>query len=175
LIISPYPTKYTLTWRTHDGRTVTLRPIRPEDEPLEKELLANLSPESSRFRFFYTLKEITHEMLSRFCNIDYEREMAIIAESVQDNKRRIVGVARLISQRDAEQGEFAVLLADDFQSLGLGLKISDMIIGIAQEKKFKGIYGIVLNDNVKMIELAKRLGFTITRLSDDESRIELEL
>jgi acetyltransferase len=175
LIISPYPTKYTQTWRTQDGKLITLRPIRPEDEPLEKELLANLSPETSRFRFFYTLKEITHEMLSRFCNIDYEREMAIIAEYIQDNKRRIVGVARLIIDRDASQGEYAVLLADDFQSLGLGLKISDMLIGIAQEKKLRYIYGIVLNDNMKMIELAKKLGFTVNRISEEESRIELEL
>jgi len=175
LIISPYPTKYIQTWTCQDGRVVTLRPIKPEDEPLERELLANLSPESSRFRFFFILKEITHEMLSRFCNIDYDREMAIVAEHNADGKRRIVGVARFIIKRGSDSGEFAVVLADDFQNVGLGLKISDMMIGIAQDKKLKMLYGIVLNDNYKMLELAKKLGFKITRLDEDESRIELEL
>jgi acetyltransferase len=74
LIISPYPTRYIQPWLCRDGRSVLLRPIRPEDEPLEHELIAGLSPESSRFRFFYIIKDISHEMLSRFCNIDYSRE-----------------------------------------------------------------------------------------------------
>jgi acetyltransferase len=175
LIISPYPTRYTQSWTCNDGRTVTLRPIKPEDEPLERELLTGLSPETSRFRFFYVLKEATHDMLSRFCNIDYDREMAIIAEYTAKGKRKMVGVARLIIQRGSRSGEFAVLVADGFQKVGLGLKISDMIIGIALEKKLQRIYGTVLNDNTKMIELAKKLGFTVSRSSDDESRIELEL
>lgn len=175
LIISPYPTRYTQNWRCQDGRILTLRPIRPEDEPLERELLSNLSPESSRFRFFYTLKEVTHEMLSRFCNIDYGREMAIIAEYTQEGKRRMVGVARMITQRGSERAEYAVLTADDFQNVGLGLKLSDMLIGIAREKKLKILDGTVLNDNYKMLELAKKLGFSVTRTLEDESRIELEL
>jgi acetyltransferase len=73
LMISPYPTKYIQPWLCNDGREVLLRPIRPEDEDLERELLANLSPESSRYRFFQGIKDISHEMLSRFCNIDYDR------------------------------------------------------------------------------------------------------
>jgi len=114
-------------------------------------------------------------MLSRFCNIDYEREMAIVAEYEQNGKRRIVGVARLIIRHGAKTGEYAVLIADDFQAVGLGLKMSDMLIGIADEKKLETIYGIVLNDNTKMIELAKKLGFAVTRLDEEESRIELLL
>jgi len=174
LIISPYPTKYIQPWSCRDGRTVILRPIRPEDEPLEKELIAGLSPESSRFRFFQVIKEITHDMLSRFCNVDYDREMAIIAEYTADGKRRNVGVGRIIVEH-GQTGEFAVLVADDFQNNGLGLKLSDVLIGVAQEKGLKSIYGIVLNDNRKMISLAHRLGFTMERLSDGESKVTLEL
>jgi len=174
LIISPYPTKYIQPWRCRDNREVILRPIRPEDEPLERELLANLSPESSRFRFFHAIKDITHEMLSRFCNIDYDREMAIIAEYVEEGYRRNVGVGRLIVE-SGQTGEFAVLVADDFQSNGLGLKLCDMLIGIGQDKGLKSIYGIALNDNWKMIGLAKKLGFNIKRLSDEESKLTLEL
>jgi acetyltransferase len=175
LIISPYPTKYLQPWRCRDGRPVILRPIRPEDEPLERELIAGLSSESSRFRFFYIIKEITHEMLSRFCNIDYDREMAIIAEYTSDGKKRNVGVGRLIIEPDRETGEFAIVVADDFQGSGLGLKLLDNMIGIAQDKGLKSVYGIVLNDNWKMIGLAKNLGFTVKKLSNEESRVTLEL
>jgi len=175
LIISPYPTRYIQPWRCRDGRSVLLRPIRPEDEPLERELLASLSRESSRFRFFYILKEITHGMLTRFCNIDYDREMAIVAEYTSNGKRRNVGVGRLIVEPGEETAEFAILVADDFQGGGLGLKLSDMLIGIAQEKGLKNIYGIVLNDNKKMIGLSEKLGFTKKMLSAEESKITLGL
>ncbi|HUX48380.1 MAG TPA: bifunctional acetate--CoA ligase family protein/GNAT family N-acetyltransferase [Dehalococcoidia bacterium] len=175
LVISPYPTKYIQPWRCKDGKSVLLRPIRPEDEPLERELIAGLSKESSRFRFFYIIKEITHEMLSRFCSIDYDREMAIIAEYTSSSKRRNVGVGRLIIEPGMEAGEFAIVVADDFQGNGLGLKLLDNLIGIAWDKGLGSIYGIVLNDNSKMISLAKKLGFTMRRLTDEESRVTLEL
>jgi len=174
LVISPYPTKYIQPWRCKDGKSVLLRPIRPEDEPLERELIAGLSKESSRFRFFYIIKEITHEMLSRFCSIDYDREMAIVVEYTSNKKRRNVGVGRLIIEPGMETGEFAIVVADDFQGNGLGLKLLDSLIGIARDKGLGSIYGIVLNDNSKMISLAKKLGFTIGRLSDEESRVTLE-
>ena len=175
LIISPYPTKYIQSWKCKNGKPVLLRPVRPEDEPLERELIANLSEESSRFRFFYIIKDITHEMLSRFCNIDYDREIAIIAEHTSNGERRNVGVGRLIIEPGMEAGEFAIVVADDFQGQGLGLKLLDSLIGIARDKGLRSIYGIVLNDNVKMISLAKKLGFTVRRLSDEESRVTLEL
>jgi len=175
LIIAPYPTRYVQPWRCRDGRSVLLRPIRPEDEPLERELLAGLSKESSRFRFFYILKEITHGMLTRFCNIDYDREMAIVAEYTSNGERRNVGVSRLIVEPGEEAAEFAILVADDFHGSGLGLKLSDILIGVAQEKGLKSIYGIVLNDNKKMIGLSRKLGFTKNVLSGEESRITLEL
>ncbi|MCD6361179.1 MAG: bifunctional acetate--CoA ligase family protein/GNAT family N-acetyltransferase [Armatimonadetes bacterium] len=175
LVISPYPTKYIQPWTCRDGRSVLLRPIKPEDEPLERELIAGLSEESSRFRFFYIIKEITHEMLSRFCNIDHDREMAIIAEYNANGKRRNVGVGRLISEPGRDTGEFAVLVADDFQGNGLGLKLLDNLIKVAEDKGLKSIYGVVLNDNRKMIGLAEKLGFTTRRLSDEESRVTLEL
>jgi acetyltransferase len=174
LIISPYPTKYIQPWTCYDGRNVLLRPIRPEDEQLERELLAGLSPESSRMRFFQIIKEITHDMLSRFCNIDYSREMAIIAEYSAGSVRRNVGVSRIILE-SGQGAEFAIVIADDFQNTGLGLKLCDMLIGIARDKGLNSIYGIVLNDNVKMLNLARKLGFTFQRLSEEETRIELEI
>jgi acetyltransferase len=175
LIISPYPTRYIQPWRCRDDRSVLLRPIRPEDEPLEHELIANLSPESSRFRFFYLIKDISHEMLSRFCNIDYSRELAIIAEYGTGAKRRNVGVGRLIIQPGTKTAEFATLVADDFQGVGLGHKLTDMLIGIAQEKGLTNLYGVVLRDNAKMVGLVKSLGFTMDPVDVDEFRASLEL
>ncbi|MEA3254027.1 MAG: GNAT family N-acetyltransferase, partial [Chloroflexota bacterium] len=174
LIISPYPTRYVQPWTCKDGRQVLLRPVRPEDEPLEKELLSGLSEEASRLRFFYRLKHITHEMLIRFCNIDYDVEMAIIAEYTSAGKKRSVGDGRLVVASGGEEGEIAVLVADDFQNNGLGIKISDMLVGIAQEKGLKCIYGIVLNDNSKMLGLFRKLGFTIEKISPEESKASLE-
>jgi acetyltransferase len=174
LIISPYPTRYIQPWRCRDGRSVLLRPIRPEDEPLEHELIAGLSPESSRFRFFYIIKDISHDMLSRFCNIDYSREIAIIAEYNSSGKRRNVGVGRLVNQPGTETGEFATLVADDFQEVGLGHKLTDMLIGIAQEKGLKSMYGVILRDNAKMVGLVRSLGFTIEPIDADEYKATIE-
>jgi acetyltransferase len=174
LTISPYPTKYIQPWICNDGREVILRPIRPEDEDLERDLIANLSPESSRYRFFQVIKDISHEMLSRFCNIDYDREMAIIAEYSQGGKRRNVGVGRLILDRD-NSGEFAVLVADDFQGHGLGLKLCDMLIAIAQDKGLKSIYGIAINDNWRIIGLTKKMGFVTRKKNEDETLMTLKL
>jgi len=175
LIITPYPSRYIQPWRTRDNRSVLLRPIRPEDEPLEHELLAGLSPETSRFRFFYIIKDINHEMLSRFCNIDYGREMAVIAEYSGGGKRRNVGVGRLIIDPSGENGEFATLVADDFQDVGLGHKLTDMLIGVAQEKGLNRMFGVILKDNYKMMGLVRTLGFRIEPASGDEVRAVLDL
>ncbi len=175
LIISPYPVKYFENWTAKDGRTVTLRPIRPEDEVMEGELLAGLSEETQRYRFFEPLKSITHELLVRFCNIDYEREMAFVAEHVIGNKKRIVGVCRLIIGSDQQTAEYAVLVADDFTGVGLGLKLSDKIIGFAREKNLKKVIAMTLDDNRRMLALGKKLGFVAKFRQNNEAELILEL
>ncbi len=96
LVIEPYPRKYVERWVLEDGRPVTLRPIRPEDEPLEFELWETFSPETFRYRFFGPPRKVTHDEMTRYTNIDYRREMAIIAELTEDGERRMIGVGRLI-------------------------------------------------------------------------------
>ena len=114
-------------------------------------------------------------MLVRFCNIDYDREMAIIAEYTDPNgKKRNVGVGRLIMDPSRKRGEFAVVVADDFQGKGLGTKLVDMLIQIAYEKGLDSIYGVVMPENTKMIELCKKLGFDI-RYTPEEVIVELNL
>ncbi|MCX5798043.1 MAG: bifunctional acetate--CoA ligase family protein/GNAT family N-acetyltransferase [Proteobacteria bacterium] len=175
LVITPYPTRYTMQWKLTDGAEVTLRPIRPEDEPLEHELLSTLSQETMRVRFFSIIKDITHEMLIRFCNIDYDREMAIVAELREGDKRKIIGIGRLIVESDFRSGEYAVLVHDDYHGKGLGYKLVDVIIGIAQDKGLEEIYGTILTENQKMLRVARKLGFIANRQPDGISKVTLTL
>lgn len=174
LVIMPYPVKYITPWRLRDGTEVLLRPIRPEDERMEAKLIQGLSDETSRFRFFHVTRTTTHEMLVRFCNIDYDREMAIIAEYTRRGKKRNIGVGRLIIEPGEKRAEFAVVVADEFQGKGLGTKLVDMLIGIGEEKGLESIYGIVLPDNKKMMDLCRALGFDI-KYGHEEVLVELDL
>ena len=175
LIITPYPTKYIMTWRMADGTEVLLRPIKPEDEPMEHEMLSSLSEKTMRERFFQAIKHITHEMHIRFCNIDYDREMAIVAELREGEKRRIIGIGRLIIEPDGKTGEFAVVVQDDFHGKGLGYKLVDMMIGIAQEKALEEVYALVQSDNTRMLSVCKKLGCAIEQLPEKLSRVSLQL
>jgi acetyltransferase len=159
LVITPYPDRYVSPWRMSDGTEVTLRPIRPEDEPLEQEMLSTLSEESLKNRFFSIIRDISHEMLTRFCNIDYDREMAIVAEVKSGDRKRIAGIGRLMIEGEGKKGEFAVLIHDDFQGKGLGYKLVDTIIGIAQDKGLEEIYGLVLTENERMLQMVRKMGF----------------
>ena len=175
LVISPYPTRYVQPWRTKDGRQVVLRPVRPEDEKLEKDAYERLSDESRRLRYFSSSGKATHEMLTRYCNIDYDREMVIIAEYTDNGKRRSVGNAWLLVQADGENAEFAVQVAEDFRGAGLGLKLVDVLIGIGREKALKTIYGVALRENTAIINLATRLGFEVRKHDADQVKLVLEL
>ena len=174
LIISPYPTKYVTHWRLSD-QDVLLRPIRPEDEPLEHEMLTSLSEKTLKERFFQTIKQITHEMHVRLCNIDYEREIAIVAEVKEGDKRSIIGMGRLIMEPDLKKGEFAVLVHDRFQGKGLGFKLVDIVIGIAHEKGLEEIYGFVLSENGRMINMCRKFGCAIQPLEEGITRVSLAL
>ena len=158
LVITPYPTRYVAPWRLRDGTEVLLRPIRPEDEPLQHELFTTLSQETVMERFFNVIKEMSHEMLVRFCNIDYDREIAIVAETKKDHERRIVGISRLIIEPGGS-AQFAVLVHDEFQGRGLGRKLIDVLIGLAQERGLREVYGVTLSTNRRLLKLVKSLGF----------------
>ncbi len=174
LVVAPYPSRYNATWRLRDGTHIVLRPIKPEDEPMTTEMLATVSEETLRVRFFSVL-EITHDFLMRFCDIDYDREICIIAEAGNGNKKRMIGGVRLITEPDTLRAEFALLVHDRYQGLGLGSKLVDTVIGIAQEKGLEEIYGTVLTDNHKMLTLARQLGFRTKTLRDGITIISLPL
>ena len=158
LAIAPYPKKYVTQWKLKDGTSVTLRPVKPEDENLFSELFKSFSEETMRFRFFQIIKDATHETLIRYCNIDYDREIAIVAE-IQHEKRRIIGAVRLIREPGGNTGEFAVVVGDEWQGQGLGSKLLDYIIDIGKDMKLETIYGYLISGNVKMIHLCTHKGF----------------
>ncbi|MEM3463477.1 MAG: GNAT family N-acetyltransferase [Candidatus Bathyarchaeia archaeon] len=175
LVISPYPKKYETLWRMRDGKTVLLRPIKPEDEPLWLEMFQNFSEESIRFRFFQIIKDTPHEVRVRYCNIDYEREIAIVAELNDGGRRRILGVVRISLEPDRKKGEIAFIIADPWQGLGLGTKMVDYAIEIAKEMGVETIYAIMLPDNVKAVNLLKNMGFTIKVQEDGNLKAILNL
>lgn len=174
LVIAPYPERYASIWTLPDGTKVNLRPIRPEDEPLWQEMLNSLSEETLRTRFFRPLK-ITHQFLVKFCNIDYEREIAILAEIKYDGRKKIIGGGRIAIYPDLNIAEFGITVHDNYQRRGLGRKIMEMMIDIAREKGLKEIHGTVLTDNKKIVNLCKKLGFNQKWLPDGLSELILTI
>ncbi len=105
-----------------------MRPIKPEDEPLWMELLNSFSEETIRFRFFHPIREITHEMATRYCYIDYDREIGVVIEIDEGQRKRLIGVGRLILYMDKQVGEFAVAVTDAWQRKGAGSQMIDFCI-----------------------------------------------
>jgi len=174
LVIAPYPKRYITKWKLKDGTPVILRPIKPEDETLFLEMFQSLSEETMRFRFFQVIGEMPHETLTRYCNIDYDREIAMVAETGKD-KKRIIGVVRLILEPGRRRGEFAVVVGDQWQGLGLGSKLVDSIIEIGKDMRLKTIEAEILSRNFKTIRLCTRKGFTIESIDEDLTKAKLEL
>jgi acetyltransferase len=166
---------YRENWTSRDGKSVILRSITSKDKRIEKELIDGLSLQSARYRFFHVIKEATEEMVDKFCDIDYTNEVAIIAEYNATVKARNVGVVRLFIDPNLQTGEFAILVADNFQGSGLGTKFMLTLIDIAQKKSLRSIYGIVLAENSGMLTLAKEFGFSIGAVSDGEVKITRQL
>jgi len=175
LVISPYPKKYEAFWKLRDGRTVLLRPIRPEDEPMWLEMFQRFSQESIRYRFFQIISETPHEVRVRYCNIDYDREIAIVAELTENGQRKILGVVRLSIEPNGKAGEIAFIVADPWQQQGLGSKMLDYMLEICKDKKLETVYGIMLPDNVRAISLMKKMGFTVRTEEDGAVKATLNL
>ncbi|MCJ7631798.1 GNAT family N-acetyltransferase, partial [Candidatus Bathyarchaeota archaeon] len=175
LVISPYPKKYETMWRLRDGRIVLLRPIKPEDEPMWLEMFQNFSEQSIRYRFFEIIKDTPHEVRIRYCNVDYDREIGIVAELTEEGRRKITGVVRLIIEPDRKTGEIAIIVADPWQNLGLGTKMMDHMIEICKDKKLETIYGEMLRENHRSIDLMKKMGFIVENLDEDTVKVTLNL
>ncbi len=167
LAIRPYPEGYSRSVTLRNGTKVHLRPIRPEDEPMWHEMLAVSSRESIRFRFRYLFKQSTHQMAIPFCFIDYDREMAIVAEVEDAGQKKIAGVGRLVVGPDPTNAEYAVFVADPWQNQGLGGMLTDYCLEIARSWGVQVVKAETTPDNVRMIAIFQHRGFAIEHHTTD--------
>ena len=169
MAIYPYPVQLVQEWQMNDGQSVIIRPIRPEDADLEQEFVRSMSDESRYYRFMDTIRELTPAMLVRFTQIDYDREMALIAviEDEESGKETQIGVARYVVNPDGESVEFALAVGDAWQKCGIGRKLMSSLIECARMKGYRAVVGDVLASNTKMFRLMSSLGFTIHPHPDD--------
>jgi acetyltransferase len=162
--IRPYPSQYISRGRMKGGSEVTIRPIRPEDEPMMVAFHGTLSDMSVYLRYFHVQKldsRIAHETLIRRCCVDYDREIALVAEhqAPGTDVREILGVGRLTKQLGHEEAELGVLVADRYQGSGLGRELVGRLIEIARAEKIHSIVAHILSENAGMLALARRFGF----------------
>ncbi|MDP2805648.1 MAG: bifunctional acetate--CoA ligase family protein/GNAT family N-acetyltransferase [Gallionellaceae bacterium] len=169
MAIYPYPTHLVNRWQLADGMDITIRPIRPEDAELVQSFVRNLSAESRYFRFMNSVQELSQSMLVRFTQIDYSREMALIAVTEVGGKEVEQGVARFSTNPDGESCEFALVIADNMHGKGLAQKLMTALMDAARSKGLKVIEGEVLRNNADMLHLMDRLGFKVETSPEDDS------
>jgi acetyltransferase len=167
MAIHPYPAQYSSTYQLADGTDILIRPIRPEDAGIEKAFISRLSAQAKYFRFMQALHELTPQMLVRFTQIDYDREMALIAVVQQDEDELEVAVARYITNPDGSSCEFAIVVGDDWTRKGIGTHLLNRLMEVARSRGLHSMDGEVLPDNQSMLEMARSLGFTILPGRDD--------
>ncbi len=177
LAIRPYPSRYIAPFTMKDGTQVTIRPIRPEDEPAIVEFHKGISESSVYLRYFSVMPfdvRVAHERLARICFIDYAREMALVAERNIEGKRDIIGVGRLNQIRATREAEFAILVSDAHQRSGLGTELLRRLVAIGRREGQHRITGDVLPENTGMQRAAQKLGFKI-RFHEGLARAEMDI
>ncbi|MDM9581568.1 bifunctional acetate--CoA ligase family protein/GNAT family N-acetyltransferase [Nostoc sp. GT001] len=166
LAIRPYPTQYVSSWTTRNGIEVTIRPIRPEDEPLMIKLHKTLSEESVFFRYFHLIKlsqRIAHERLTRLCFIDYDREMALVADyqNPETEEHELLAIGRLSKLHGTNEAEFAMLVSDRYQCQGLGTELLKRLLQVGRDENLTLISAEILAENSAMRRVCEKLGFRI--------------
>jgi acetyltransferase len=162
--IRPYPTDY-VTTRKIGGVEVTIRPIRPEDEPLMVKFHKTLSDRSVHLRYFGLVsleRRIMHERLRRVCFIDYDREIALVVElQNRDGKHQILGVGRLIKEHGTDEAEFAVLISDPWQGKGFGSELLKLLVQVGRNERLRRITGHIASENTTMKSVSEQVGFSL--------------
>jgi len=168
LAIRPYPKELEDEIALNDGRTLLLRPIRPEDEPMLVAAFRKASPEAVRLRFFAPIKELTHETAAGLTQLDYDREMALVlADHDRPGAAELYAVARFSTDPDQEKAEFAIAVRDDVTGRGLGTLLMRRLIDYARRRGIGEIFGLVLRENRPMLAICRLLGFEETADPDD--------
>jgi acetyltransferase len=176
LAIRPYPKELEETIRLDDGRELLLRPVLPEDEPAFHRAMAKLTPEEIRLRFFTPIKALTHLQTARLTQIDYDREMALVlAEPTLPGEAEVFGVARLTADPDNERAEYAIIVRHEMTGKGLGLLLMRRLIDYAKKRGIGEIFGDVLRENSRMLQMCQKLGFAQTRHPEEPGLVRVVL
>lgn len=160
-----YPDNYEMTVELSEVGQLRIRPIREYDAPALDELFKTLTPHSVYLRFFSFLRQLPPEMLARFTRIDYSREIALVALTLEDGKDKIVGDARVVATDNEGSAEFSVMVSQPLQGKGIGASLLANCLAIANQKGYRRIYGLVLAENRQMLALGRKLGFSIKHLA----------
>jgi acetyltransferase len=179
LAIRPYPAQYASAWTSKAGVAVTIRPIRPEDEPLMVKFHATLSEQSVYMRYFHLIqynRRVAHERLTRLCFIDYDREMALVVERADPatGEPAILAIGRLSKVHQSAEAEFAILVSDAYQGHGFGVELLRRLVQIGRDEKLKRIVATILAENVAMQHVSRKIGFKLKRV-ESEYQAELDL
>ena len=181
LAIRPYPQEYVSSWQLKDGTALTLRPIRPEDEPLMVKFHGALSEQTVLYRYFGLTKleqRVAHERLRRICFNDYDREIALVAirQNPETQTDEIIGVARLIKTHGTDEAEFAIVISDEFQGYGLGTHLLKLSVNIGRQEKIGRITALILPENYVMQRVFRKVGFEVEYdRFNDAMRAEIKL
>jgi acetyltransferase len=172
--IRPYPSQHVSQFTMKDGTEVTLRPIRPEDEPLMARFHETLTDRSVYMRYFSSLSlssRVAHERLVRICFVDYDRVMALVVDHKDKTtgQHRILGVGRLVKLHTKAEGEVAILVSDQCQKQGLGTELLRRTVQIARDEKLGSLFAEMLRDNVAVQSIFKKVGFRLRLLGDPSS------
>ena len=178
MAIHPYPTALVSEWVAKDGTRIDVRAVRPEDAELERDFVASLSEQTRYFRFFYRLHQLTPAMLARFTQVDYDREMALLAltkDPASPTGHKIVGVARYIANYDGESAEFAVVVTDTWQGRGIGRMLMERLIVCAKRRGLMRLEGVVLRANRGMLKFSEQLGFEVREDTEEPEQVTVVL
>lgn len=177
--IRPHPAQYISRITLADETPITIRPIRPEDEPQMVKFHQSLSEQSVRFRYFGSLSvesRTGHERLVRTCFNDYDREIALVAARQENDAiDEIIGVGRLIKAHGLDEAEFAILVADAWQGMGLGTTLLGLLVEVGRAEKLRRITGRILGENTTMIEVSRNIGFDLQSRPEGEWEAEIRL
>jgi RimJ/RimL family protein N-acetyltransferase len=163
--VRPYPTHLERHIVLGDGWRIFVRPVRPDDEDLIRDLLVHVSKEDVRLRFFDSVRDFSHQFIARLIELDYARAMAFVA--IDETSQQALGVVRLHSDLTHETGEYAILLRSNLKGRGLGWSLMQRIIEYAKSEGLKQIFGQILAENTVMLKMCRELGFEVKTDPED--------
>lgn len=171
--VHPYPSEWVREMKLEDGTTIEVRPVRPEDEILYHEFFDNVTPEDARLRFFSPKPQLSHKLITRFTQIDYNRAMAFVA--LEKETGQLWGVVRLHTDPDGIEAEYAILIRSDLKGKGLGWALMQLALDYGRMTGLKKIYGDVLRTNSGMLRMCAALGFAQHQDLDDPGIVRVDI